>query len=46
MSLDETAALQSASWGIGQVLVENYKFAGFRSPQDMVSQLFASEDAQ
>jgi hypothetical protein len=46
MSLDEGAALQSASWGIGQVLGENYKSAGFASPQALVTQLFASEDAQ
>jgi len=46
MSLDEGAALQSASWGIGQVLGENYAAAGFGSPQDMVAKLFASEDAQ
>ena len=46
MSLDESAALQSASWGIGQVLGENYREAGFSSPQELVAQHFASEDAQ
>jgi N-acetylmuramidase/Putative peptidoglycan binding domain len=46
MSLDETAALQSASWGIGQVLGENYKEAGYASPQEMVTRVFASEDEQ
>jgi hypothetical protein len=46
MSLDESAALQSASWGIGQVLGENYKNAGYASPQEMVTRLFASEDDQ
>jgi peptidoglycan hydrolase-like protein with peptidoglycan-binding domain len=46
MSLDETAALESASWGIGQVLGQNYREAGFSSPQELVAQHFASEDAQ
>lgn len=46
MSLDESAALQSASWGIGQVLGENYREAGWGSPQDLVRQAFASEDQQ
>ena len=46
MSLDESAALQSASWGIGQVLGENFSEAGFPSPQAMVAQAFASEDQQ
>ena len=46
MALDETAALQSASWGIGQVLGENYREAGFDSPSELVQQLFSSEDEQ
>ena len=46
MSLDESAALQSASWGIGQVLGQNYREAGCASPQDLVRQAFASEDQQ
>ena len=46
MSLDESAALQSASWGIGQVLGRNFREAGFASPQDLVRQLFVSEDQQ
>ena len=46
MDLDETAALQSASWGIGQVLGENFKAAGYASPQDMVARMLACEDAQ
>jgi uncharacterized protein (TIGR02594 family) len=46
MSLDESAALQSASWGIGQVLGENYREAGFASPEELALQLFASEDQQ
>jgi peptidoglycan hydrolase-like protein with peptidoglycan-binding domain len=46
MGLDEGAALQSASWGIGQVLGENYREAGCASPQDLARQAFASEDHQ
>jgi uncharacterized protein (TIGR02594 family) len=46
MGLDESAALQSASWGIGQVLGRNFREAGFASPQDLVRQLFVSEDQQ
>jgi N-acetylmuramidase/Putative peptidoglycan binding domain len=46
MSLDESAALQSASWGIGQVLGKNFSEAGFPTPQAMVAQAFSSEDQQ
>jgi hypothetical protein len=46
MDLDETAALESTSWGLGQVLGENFSAAGFKSPQDMVSQMLLSEDEQ
>ncbi|HVN29033.1 MAG TPA: N-acetylmuramidase domain-containing protein [Candidatus Binataceae bacterium] len=45
-ALNETAALQSASWGIGQTLGEGYKMCGFASPQDMVARLIHSEDEQ
>jgi hypothetical protein len=46
ITLDETAALQSASWGMGQVLGENYKAVGYNSPQEMVAQMLTSEDTQ
>lgn len=46
MKLDESAALQSVSWGIGQTLGENYKIVGFSSPQEMVKQMLHSEDDQ
>ena len=36
MAIDETAALKSASWGLGQVLGENHAMVGFDSVQDMV----------
>lgn len=45
-SLDESAALMSASWGIGQTLGENYKEAGYASVQELVTDMFESEDKQ
>lgn len=36
MQIDDTAGLKSASWGIGQILGENYVAAGYGSVQDMV----------
>lgn len=41
-----TAALQAASWGLGQVLGTNATDVGFASIQDMVTQMCASEDEQ
>jgi hypothetical protein len=46
MQLDEDAALQSASWGMGQILGRNYHAAGFATVADMVTAMTASEDAQ
>jgi len=46
LKLDPTAALQSASWGIGQTLGENYTEAGFASPYDLVTAMFQSENNQ
>ncbi|RQT24839.1 N-acetylmuramidase domain-containing protein [Burkholderia contaminans] len=46
VNLDEAAALQSASWGIGQILGENFSEAGFESVQDLVQAMLSSEDAQ
>ena len=43
---DRNAALQSASWGIGQIMGMNYAGAGFRGVEDMVAAMSASEDAQ
>ncbi|GGD29182.1 N-acetylmuramidase domain-containing protein [Aureimonas glaciei] len=36
MAIDETAALKASSWGLGQILGENFAMAGFASPQAMV----------
>jgi hypothetical protein len=46
MSLDRTAALQSSSWGLGQVLGKNFAAAGFSNVDDMVQAMSDSEDVQ
>ncbi len=43
---DSFAALQSSSWGIGQILGENFRLAGYSSVQGMVSAMCQSEDDQ
>jgi N-acetylmuramidase/Putative peptidoglycan binding domain len=45
MQLDETAALKSASWGLGQIMGENFSGAGYPSVDAMVSDMVASEDS-
>ncbi|HEY4263813.1 MAG TPA: N-acetylmuramidase domain-containing protein [Micropepsaceae bacterium] len=44
--LDEDAALQSASWGLGQIMGENHKAAGFADVKDLVTAMVESEDGQ
>jgi hypothetical protein len=46
MRLDREAALQSASWGIGQVMGFNFKVAGFAGIDEMVAAMVKDEDAQ
>lgn len=46
MRLDRQAALQSASWGIGQVMGFNYQAAGFATVDDAVAAMVQGEDAQ
>ncbi len=46
MAINETAALKSASWGLGQILGDNHKGAGFDSPQEMVLAFMDDEDNQ
>jgi hypothetical protein len=46
MALDRTAALQSASWGVGQVMGFNHKIAGFTSVTAMVEAMVQDENAQ
>lgn len=45
-ALDQEAALKSASWGLGQVMGENFAVAGFADVGSMVAAMAASEDAQ
>lgn len=42
--IDETAALKACSWGLGQVLGENFADAGFDSPQAMVVAMAEDEE--
>lgn len=44
IAIDETAALKSASWGMAQVLGENFKAAGYPRVQDMVRAMMADEE--
>lgn len=46
ISKDRAAALQSASWGIGQIMGMNYARAGFHNVEDMVAAMSDSEDRQ
>lgn len=44
MAIDETAALKACSWGLGQILGENHKAAGYPTPQAMVKDFTLDED--
>lgn len=44
MEIDETAALKSASWGLGQILGENHKLVGYATPQAMVRAFVEDEE--
>ena len=46
IAMDRTAALQSASWGMPQIMGENFASAGFPGVDAMVSAMCDSEDAQ
>jgi hypothetical protein len=46
MALDKIAALDSTSWGLGQVMGFNAKTAGFQNVTTMVAAMETSEDAQ
>lgn len=43
---DRPSALQSTSWGIGQIMGENFALAGFNSVDEMVTAMSESEDQQ
>lgn len=44
MKIDETAALKSCSWGLGQILGSNHRDAGYESPQEMVLAFLEDEE--
>lgn len=44
--LDVDAALQSTSWGIGQVMGFNYEYIGYDTVQKMVTEMVGCEDDQ
>ena len=46
MTKNTDAALQSASWGIGQIMGMNYDKIGFQSVEQMVAAMVDSEDGQ
>ena len=46
IAIDETAALMSASWGLGQILGLNYATVGYSTPQAMVTAFCDSERMQ
>ena len=46
LAFDRKAALQSCSWGLGQVMGENFAIAGFTDVEDMVTAMCGGEDAQ
>lgn len=46
MQIDETAALRSASWGLGQVMGFNCALVGYDTPQAMVRAFAADEENQ
>ncbi len=46
IALNREAALQSASWGLGQIMGMNFRAAGFADVESMVTAMCDSEDAQ
>jgi hypothetical protein len=46
IALDRNAALQSASWGLAQIMGMNFRLAGFDSVEEMVAALCDAEDSQ
>lgn len=43
---DREAALQSASWGLAQIMGENFAAAGFANVEEMMAAMMRSEDEQ
>lgn len=45
MEIDQTAALKSASWGLGQIMGGNHLLAGYEAAQEMVQAFMEDEEA-
>ncbi len=45
LALNEEAALRSASWGLAQIMGDNFALAGFGNVHDMVQAMVSAEDA-
>lgn len=45
-AFDRDAALRSTSWGLGQIMGDNYKLVGYASVEDMVDAAMTSEYLQ
>lgn len=46
IAFDRTAALKSASWGLGQVMGFNYKLAAYEDVEEFVKAMYLSEGKQ
>ena len=46
LKLNEAAALQSASWGLGQIMGSHFEKLGYATPQDMIESFVQSEGDQ
>jgi hypothetical protein len=46
LAIDEEAAIKAASWGLGQILGENFRAAGYATPRAMVEAFANSEASQ
>lgn len=46
VKLDRTAALESTSWGMFQIMGFNWAACGFASLQDFINAMYAGEDSQ
>jgi N-acetylmuramidase/Putative peptidoglycan binding domain len=46
IALHRDAALQSCSWGLGQIMGQNYPMLGFAGVEEMVTAMCDTEDAQ
>lgn len=43
VKIDESAAIMSCSWGLGQIMGANFGMCGYKSPQDFVFSMMADE---